>query len=430
MKFKKLATLAMSAMVVVAMGSTSVFAADPVPEADASKVKAADGAYLVKYLKKGTDVDAPNATFNFKFAGQDQRTINVEDKGEHKTAAKADYPADFTVAINANDMEAAGREGDTKKAISIAELFSGKTFKSAGEYIFKVTEEDFDFTADNNDETTENLEKDNQYYELHLYVVNNKNEDGTLAEGTHIDQVTVADQNGNKVDPSDVDPEPAEPTGDDPDPRADENYKADGFTFTNNYEVSVKDKEVDPSNPEDPTNPEYAGFGVTKVVAGEYASKTQDFEFTVTIVKPLGADSSITGGKYIVKEKNNEGNLVNVTKDFTYGEAFSVKIKDNQNFGISEMLLGSKVTILENGTLNYTPSVTGLIEGNGDLSGSLSKDVTVGTAKQGKNANFTNTMEDNNVTPTGIVINNLPYVLLIVIALGGIVLFTRKRRAE
>ena len=50
--------------------------------------------------------------------------------------------------------------------------------------------------------------------------------------------------------------------------------------------------------------------------------------------------------------------------------------------------------------------------------------------EKGAYTNVTNEFQDENVTPTGIIINNLPYVLLIAIAFAGIVLFSRKRRYE
>jgi hypothetical protein len=68
MKFKKLATLALSTMVVASMGSTAVFAEANTAEKPATP---ANSAYLVKYLKLADGVTNPNVAFTFNFEAKD-----------------------------------------------------------------------------------------------------------------------------------------------------------------------------------------------------------------------------------------------------------------------------------------------------------------------------------------------------------------------
>lgn len=394
---KKLSVLVLALAMVLTM-SASVFAADPVVPTGTP-----DNAYLVKYLKKAPGVDNPNATFTFNIAK------NVA-KG---TAVEANYPTDpAAVTVAASAMSSANIDGtsDTKWTKKLSEIFTG-TFKGAGVYAYTVTEAETGFTASTDPKITDSMEFSGEEFIVRIYVVNDDEGDGT-----HIKEFTVENKDGKKVDPTDVDPTPG--TGDDDPQRDDPDYKADGFTFTNNYIVTTKQDPEDPQDP-DPTN--YGGFGVTKTVTGEYASKTDEFTFSVTIEKPLGFEG--TTGKYIAGGEE---------KTFTYGTAFTPTLKHGENFGITEMALGSEVTIKEAAnTKNYTPSVSGLISKTANKNSECGDTVVVGSSNKGQVAAFVNEMKDEDApTPTGIIISNLPYVLLIGIALGGIILFSRKRRYE
>ena len=99
---------------------------------------------------------------------------------------------------------------------TIAAIFNGYTFPAAGEYIFDVAETAA--THETWDATNETVTEDPATYKVHLYV---KNTDNGLA----IDKVTVEDAQGNKVDPTDVDPTDG----------------TKGFSFTNVYTKELVD---------------------------------------------------------------------------------------------------------------------------------------------------------------------------------------------
>jgi hypothetical protein len=83
--------------------------------------------------------------------------------------------------------------------------------------------------------------------------------------------------------------------------------------------------------------------------------------------------------------------------------------------------MGTKIAVEEAAVDGYTQYFTTSADQNA---------TTVLVGEDGAYAVCRNDFDDTKVTPTGIIINNLPYVLLIGLALGGIVLFSRKRRYE
>ena len=65
------------------------------------------------------------------------------------------------------------------------------------------------------------------------------------------------------------------------------------------------------------------------------------------------------------------------------------------------------------------------------MSGNEGESLTVPSKLVGENANstaFTNTYDDASVEPTGIFINNLPFVLMVVVAGSGLALYVVSKR--
>lgn len=397
---RKFTVLALAFAMVLTM-SASVFAAGT-PDATADQHAAGSAAKFVKYLKIPDGVTVPgDAEFEFKFTPVAPATEDAH----NETVPTSDY-TEKVLTFKVSDMADAGVEGTKNKEYvkTINELFAGYEFKRAGEYLFKVTETNKGFERDTADgKFTEKMlcNTDAEEYTLRLYVKNGTPK--TIAD------VTVVDKNGDKVNPTDDDPTPA----DTDDPNGEE-----GFTFINRYSKVVK-KHNEPTNPnpdpnpEDPANPDHinkndvtnkdGAFVLTKEVLGEYGDQTKDFTFTATLTMPEGEDAA----DYDVAD-NKTGDL-----DLAHGESFTYKA----------LPVGTKITIAENdySGVGYTANWT-----SSDANNAL----TVLVGEDGAYVICRNAFDDNSVTPTGIIINNLPYVLLIGLALGGIVLFSRKRRYE
>lgn len=91
------------------------------------------------------------------------------------------------------------------------------------------------------------------------------------------------------------------------------------------------------------------------------------------------------------------------------------------------MPAGTKYTLTETEETDYTASY--VIDSGTSTSSNQTNQVTIGNAAS--TVAFTNTYDDNSVTPTGIIINNLPFVLMVVIAGSGLALYVvSKRRAH
>ena len=262
-----------------------------------------------------------------------------------------------------------------KRTVSKKSNISFGTFPHAGEYVYTVTE---------TQETTEGVEYSTDTYTLRVYVKNSDN--GPVIRDMTAEKGTSNGTEGNKVSE---------------------------MKFTNTYR---KD----------------ASLEITKVTTGELADKTKDFDFTITIT-PSNTEKnpeSYTGmiGKELVTVKANE--------------ATTFQLHDGETLKFDSLPAGTRYVVTEAGKEDgYTPSVTVLENGTNtvketaasDSEGISSADAQ-GTNLVGEGTNkvtFTNTYK--NVPLTGIFMNNLPFVMVIgiaVLALGALALLKKQRSAR
>lgn len=338
-------------------------------------VKWADGndAKLVKYLQAGNGVDLPAATYNFKIS------------------PKADNPATVAEFQTTIELAAADKDanGDYLKAKSIADVFAGKTFDKAGEYKFDVTELDPTYTAGANEE----LIKDNDTITLHIYVKNTET-------GTAIDKVTAEDSTG-KLDPTVVGP------------TADQG-KDKGVSFTNTYKKNIV---VDP---EDDKN---GALDVTKSVVGDYADKTYEWSFKVDFTKPEANQGAV---KYKVLKK--DGTVKVAEKEAT--AAIEETLADGEKIVITQMPQGTTWSVTENTSNATVQNADKYVSKIGEKTltgkGILKTDDAI--LSERTDATVENTLPNDDVTPTGILLNNLPYIVLALVAIGGLCAYVIVRR--
>lgn len=412
-----------------------VGAAMPALAADAVPTSEPAEAYLNKYLKMADGTATPNAKFTFTFEA-------VSDSADEAAVATAGHmPASKTVEVTAAEMTADGVEGNLVFNKKISEIFSGSDFKHAGEFTYKVTETGV-LTEDSDTQTTEKLTNDESHFTLRLYVVNGDN-------GPEVDQVTVQSgdpdaQDGKKLDPSDKDPSDDINKGEE-DQKPAEPGNTEGFTFVNSYEKQIT-KPVDPK-PEDPTNGQYGALGVTKTVTGKYGDKTAKFPFTMTMTLPANStETEVTGTIYNGKTATSEtvtftfakgGESATQTFELADGESLVfATVPSGLEYTVGELLTTKLSTTDIKNIDKYTPTLT--LEGStaaktGD--GTKGADCSAAADKvedtdAENNAHYTNAFDDTSVTPTGIVINNLPYFLMIMVAAAGIILYETKKRVR
>ena len=281
------------------------------------------------------------------------------------------------------------------------------TYQEAGKYEYTVTETQ---TADPivaNSEH-EKMIMSQAEYTMDVYVT-----DG--ATGTEISNIVV-----NKVKDDAGQPK----TGKVDIGNTDDN----DFNFTNTY-VQEAGTGTDPTKP-DPTYNKFGSLNVSKKVVNANGTATtpdDEFAFTATFAFPTGTDANTLGG---IKAANGD------TVTSVEGGTYTFKLKANENMKFTGVPVGTTITVKESAAKNYKGSAEITINGTKLTPVAATSYNTELTAvnnneKLGQKQNtvdVTNTYND--VPVTGIIMNTLPYVLMIAlcgVALIAFVGFKRRR---
>ena len=205
------------------------------------------------------------------------------------------------------------------------------------------------------------------------------------------------------------------------------NTSTNTFNFTNTY-VQEAGTGTNPTDP-DPTYNENGSLKVSKAVVNANGTTTtpdDEFTFTATFAFPTGTDASTLGG---IKDAN--GGDVTLAEGGTY----TFHLKANKNMKFTGVPVGTTITVKESAAKNYKGSAEITINGTKLTSvaeTSYNTELTaVRSQKLGQKQNIvdvTNTYND--VPVTGIIMNTLPYVLMIAlcgVALIAFVGFKRRR---
>ena len=205
------------------------------------------------------------------------------------------------------------------------------------------------------------------------------------------------------------------------------NTDTNTFNFTNTY-VQEAGTGTKPTNP-DPTYNENGSLKVSKAVVNANGTTTTpdaEFEFTATFAFPNGTNASTLGG---IKAANGD------TVKSVEGGTYTFKLKANENMKFTGVPVGTTITVKESAAKNYKGSAEITINGTKltpVAETSYNRELTaVNSQKLGQKQNtvdVTNTYND--VPVTGIIMNTLPYVLMIAlcgVALIAFVGFKRRR---
>jgi hypothetical protein len=208
------------------------------------------------------------------------------------------------------------------------------------------------------------------------------------------------------------------------------------MAFTNNY---VKTNGSDtPDNP-DPTKPNESTLNVSKTVSGDFASTSIYFEFKLKITVPAALIPSL-GGNTVYKAYVVENNtVVGSSIDFQSGMEKTIQLKHGQKLMFVNTPVGTVYDVTEIGTSAYTPAVEVTTNGGAPVSNPSNETITEGgslaalgqlVGEATNLAAYTNSRD--NVTPTGINLSTLPYVGLVLMAFGALVMFVivKSRKKE
>ena len=202
------------------------------------------------------------------------------------------------------------------------------------------------------------------------------------------------------------------------------NTDKNGFNFTNTY-VQEAGTGTDPTNP-DPTYKTDGSLNVTKAIDanGGTVDAEKDFDFTATFTFPKGTDATTLGG---VKDAN--GHIITINEN----ETCTFTLKANKNMKFTGVPVGTKISVTESATPNYKGSAVSVFNGQSQTKVEASKynmALTVTNTLGQKQNKVDVTNKYDYVPTTGIIMNTLPYVLMIVLcgaALMAFVAFKRRR---
>ena len=202
------------------------------------------------------------------------------------------------------------------------------------------------------------------------------------------------------------------------------NTDKNGFNFTNTY-VQEAGTGTDPTNP-DPTYDKDGSLNVTKTINanGGTVDAEKDFAFTATFNFPKGTDATTLGGV-----KDADGHVISINENGTC----TFTLKANKNMKFTGVPVGTKIKVTESATPNYKGSAVSVFNGQSQTKVEASKynmalTVTNTLGQKQNKVDVTNTYDY--VPTTGIIMNTLPYVLMIALcgaALMAFVAFKRRR---
>lgn len=405
-------------------------------------------AAIAKILKMPIGVDTPNTTFEFvitKISYDDDTSNEAKDKMPNLG------PNDNGIIKIPFDREsywklgsALTNDADVKYAIvESANIFAGTDFNQAGIYVYEISEKNITFT--NTD--LEKIEFSQAVYELYVYVKQ-------AADGSYyiygLYTVLIKSDSGGLIDNGPK----ADPTPKDPEYNGGD---CSGLAFTNTYTK----KNGGGSDPEDPAGPDpetdESSMYVSKAITGDFSRPDVYFSYEMKFINNSLVTANYDFIAYIlnVDEKGvatlvNAADLKDVAKNNVSGtvtgneikvnssDTLTFSLKANQRIAFFGMHIGSSYTLKENSATGYTPKVavtyydagvnamTTKVGIEAENAAIMIPNNTAGTnisgplyiGETGNKAEFLN--KRDSITPTGLNLNDLPFIGMIVIAIAGV----------
>ena len=353
-----------------------------------------------KVLNIAEGITTPEATFTFTFT---PKTGTSSNGAPYETIDSSNGQiTDKNVSYSGTDVLATGQTNIKKDT---GDIFREVNYTHAGEYVYTVAEKQNVGwkVIQKNGSPIDFMTYDNRNYEMHV-IVKNKTTGGTYISSVYFKQVSPS-VNG-KVKPSE----------------SGTTYKYD--LFTNIYRKNAG-KITDPNEPNlnkpnvSKVDPNAKSLVIKKVVSGATADKSKDFTFKLTFTKASTETSQSITGK-----------IGETSKTFVYGQETTITLRHDQSLVFDTIPAGTRYKLVETGSQGYTASAAYKENGaSKNQAGTVSTNFTQDSILIGEKPNdntITNSLPD--VTPTGLLIDNLPFILMIGLGLAGFVVLSKKRR--
>lgn len=353
---------------------------------------------LKKILYTDKGITLPALTFNFTATKKSVNDVAVADPDNDATMPTATINA---ITIQNTDKPANVGVNKQYKIEKESDVTFGN-FSHAGKYEWTIAE-----TAG----TTADVTYDNNSYTLTAYVANKAN-----SNELYIQTITVKNAQGTKVGELEFVNRYAKNNG--------SLIISNSLADSNKTDAAAEGKHTENFN-----------------------DKSKAFTFTIKLEKPASAAQNLT--KVTAKYHKQDNQIEDKEIQFGQEETFTLKDGEKLVFG-SNLPIGTIYTVKENAVANYTPSAMvtqdGQVvqfDGQNQKSGTKNTELNAADgANQGDDVyqnklfigerenkvEFTNTYDF--IVLTGIVMNNLPFILMVVVASLGFCMYTiaKKRR--
>ncbi len=413
-KLNKLFAILVAMAMVLSLSVVSAFAAGEAKETTLEE------AFLTKTFTIPKGVKDPDITTSFTFT-EDLTNSKGIAEGEHLPAITGS-----TQIVYDGDGNVLTADKSDKQYIPLADI--KPVFTHAGVYAYTVKENDP--TISNTDENG-TCPADPAEYTVRFYVKNVEKTNPETNEKTvelEVTNVTVstnaADDNTGKVSATKT---------------------AEGFKFSNVYSVTAGT----PSEPGTPINPNTAALKVTKTVDG---TTTDGYAFPFEIALTAAAGQSLddivaykytTAGAPVLEKASADATEETAVAYKPVNGVIEVELKAGEMLAFPTLPVGTDWQVTEKLTDDkvkfnaYTPSVVATTNDTATTTKKgAAEDCATGTgylvANKHDSAAYTNKYDNSINTPTGILMNNLPYIVLALVAIGGLVAYVvvRRRNAD
>ena len=356
----------------------------------------ATAAISVEY-KMGNGVTAPanNVSFTFtKKSNPKNTTANMPDL----TAAAINFDAGATTIKDTTITDYTVLRRETTDFLgAFVTYMNAHSTMDVGEYVYTLTS-----TSTGTATAPSKFVSSQAKYEVHIFVAQ-KTAGGLYIKGTGIKKIQNDDGTAasGKVDGT---------------PGTHTDGKEENFSkvkFVNEYVA------VSGSTTPDPTDPSTYAFKVSNKAVDSTTSADSSFNYKMTLTAPALKG---VGNTYTYYKVTTAGKGTALTGHYGTEEEFS--LKNGEYVIVAEAPQGTKATVKQIGKANWTPVVeytfnNGTAENN---NAAMGKDLSVENKLIGITPNkvdYTNTYKD--IAVTGIIVNNFPFVMMIVMAMAAFV---------
>lgn len=169
----------------------------------------------------------------------------------------------------------------------------------------------------------------------------------------------------------------------------------------------------------DPSNPSTYAFKVTDTEVG---GTSNGFAYKMTVNKPVGVTTNESTYTYYIFNEN--GTKVSETTA-QYGDEADFPLKKGYSMVIKSCYAGSTVSVTQTGQSNWVASALPTFNGVASTkaeTAAMGDDLTIANKTIGQKENkveYTNKYSD--IAVTGIIVNNFPFVMMIVMAMAAFV---------